>query len=220
MNNKEKLMAQGIIQKLVGVDSAESLREYQQHSDDEEMQLRRALVAVSLTGIAAMGIVTLFQTGVVKRLPDPPVGNFHTEKVNSSHEAYRRGTPDAPLAVTAHAINIVLATLGAEDRPRRAPWIPILASLVAAPQAATAAQYLFYQMPKVDKAWCPYCIVDALTLFATFGLTLKESSRSVRALLARRQSASDDDRARTDFDAVSRGFQSRVQPLVDRYAAH
>lgn len=82
---------------------------------------------------------------------------------------------------------MVLATLGGKDRARRAPWIPVLAALVAAPQAATATQYLFYQMPKVDKAWCPYCTVDALTLFATFGLTLKESAHSVRSVMNRRR---------------------------------
>lgn len=176
-------MMQELVERFSGMQSPEALRDYQQHSDDEEMALRRALVGVSLVGIAAMGIVTLFQSGIVKHLPDPPVGNFHTEKVNSSHEAYRRGTPDAPIAVTVHGVNMVLATLGGEDRARRTPWLPIMAALFAAPQAATAAQYLFYQMPKVDKAWCPYCIVDALTLFATFGLTLKESSRSIRHLL-------------------------------------
>jgi uncharacterized membrane protein len=180
-------MAEEMIHKLTGIDSAESLCEYQRHTDDEEMQFRRAVVAVSLTGIAAMGIVTLLQSGLVKHLPDPPVGNFDSDKVNSSHEAYRRGTPDAPLAITAHAVNMVLATLGGKDRPCRAPWIPIMATLIAVPQAATAAQYLFYQMPKVDKAWCPYCITDALTLFATFGLTLKESARSVRHLMNRYQ---------------------------------
>jgi uncharacterized membrane protein len=185
-------MAQGMIQKFTGVDSPESLCEYEQHSEDEEMHLRRALVAVSLTGIAAMGIVTLLQSGLVKHLPDPPIGNFHSDKVNSSHEAYRRGTPDAPLAIAAHSVNMVLATLGGKDRARQVPWIPILAALVAAPQAATAAQYLFYQMPKVDKAWCPYCIVDALTLFATFGLTLKESTRAVRSMIGRRRTAEQD----------------------------
>lgn len=215
-------MAEGMIQRLVGVDDAESLRNYQQHSDDEEMQWRRALVVVSLTGIAAMGIVSLFQSGVVKHLPDPPVGNFHTDRVNSSHEAYRRGTPDAPLAVTAHAVNMVLATLGGKDRPTRAPWIPILASLIAAPQAATAAQYLFYQMPKVDKAWCPYCIVDALTLFATFGLTLKESARSVGSLLARRRSSSRREISGEVADADPRlaasDIENRAYPVpADRY---
>ena len=176
---------QGMIEQFTGVHSPEALREYQQHSTDEEMQLRRAVVGVSLLGITAMGIVTLLQSGLVKHLPDPPVGNFQSDKVNSSHEAYRRGTPDAPLAIKAHAFNMVLATLGGPDRAHRTPWLPILATLIAIPQAATAAQYLFYQMPKVDKAWCPYCIVDAMTMFATLGLTLKETTRSVRSLLAR-----------------------------------
>jgi len=39
------------------------------------------------------------------------------------------------------------------------------APLVAGAQATIAAKYLFYQMPKVDKAWCPYCIADAVTHF-------------------------------------------------------
>jgi uncharacterized membrane protein len=178
-------MSQEVIQRFTGVSSPEELREYQQHTADEEMRLRRALVGVSLAGIAAMGVVTLLQSGLVRHLPDPPVGKFHSDKVNSSHEAYRRGTPDAPLAITAHAVNLTLATLGGADRARRTPWLPLLATLIAVPQAATAAQYLFHQMPKVDKAWCPYCIVDALTLFATLGLTLKESARSARTLLSR-----------------------------------
>lgn len=219
-------MAQEIIQKLTGTGSAESLREYQQHGEDDEMRLRRALVAVSLTGIAAMGIVTLLQTGLVKHLPDPPAGNFHSDKVNSSHEAYRRGTPDAPLAIAAHAVNLVLATLGGKDRARHAPWIPILAALVAAPQAATAAQYLFYQMPKVDKAWCPYCIVDAMTLFATFGLTLKESARSVRSLIGRRSAsqhdAGADARGETQSVADRRwmGASSAGEPRLTGRAMH
>lgn len=176
---------QEIIEQFTGVYSPEALCEYERHSMDEEMQFRRAVVGVSLVGIAAMGIVTLLQSGLVKHLPDPPVGNFHSDKVNSSHEAYRRGTPDAPLAIKAHAISMLLATTGGPDRPRRTPWLPLLATLISAPQAAVAAQYLFYQMPKVDKAWCPYCIVDAMTMFATFGLTLKESTRSMRLLLGR-----------------------------------
>lgn len=171
-------VTQELINKFTGMEFPESLRAYQQESNDEEMRFRRALVGVSLIGIASMGIVSLLQSGVVKHLPDPPVGNFHTDKVNSSHEAYRRGTPDAPLAVLSHSINLLLATLCGRDRPHRAPWLPIAATLIAVPQAATAAQYLFYQMPKVDKAWCPYCITNALTIFATLGLTLKESLRA------------------------------------------
>jgi hypothetical protein len=38
-------------------------------------------------------------------------------------------------------------------------------------------------MPYVDKAWCPYCIVDALTHFATLGLVLPEAVDAARNML-------------------------------------
>jgi hypothetical protein len=35
------------------------------------------------------------------------------------------------------------------------------------------------EMPKVDRAWCPYCVLDALTHFATFALTLPEARKAI-----------------------------------------
>ena len=155
---------------------AESIR----HDDSREMQYRRAIVGVSLIGMAAMGIVSLLQTGVVKTLPDPPTRkpHFDTEKVNTSKEAYSYGMPDAPLVLVTHATNIAIAAAGPADRYDKRSWLSFAAVASALPQALMAAKYLFYQMPKVDKAWCPYCVVDALTHFATLGLTLPEAARA------------------------------------------
>ncbi|MBW3559755.1 MAG: AraC family transcriptional regulator, partial [Proteobacteria bacterium] len=61
---------------------------------------------------------------------------------------------------------MVLASTGGADRAGRQPWLPLLATLAAAAQAAVGAKYLFYQMPKVDKAWCPY-LRTHLTRFGT-----------------------------------------------------
>lgn len=170
------------ITRWMGEDTS-ALRRYVQDSDSAEMQLRRGIVAVSLVGIAAMALTTLLQTGIVKDLPDPSIGNFNTRKVNSSDEAYSYGGPDSPITIAAHATNIILASMGGADRTERHPWLPLLAGAAAAAQASVAARYLFYQMPKVDKAWCPYCITDALMHFATFALTLSESYRAVSGLL-------------------------------------
>ncbi|TFZ01048.1 vitamin K epoxide reductase family protein [Ramlibacter rhizophilus] len=164
----------------------QALRYYLQEGADDALTLRRATIVVSLLGIAAMAATTLLQTGVVKNLPDPPRGNFHTRQVNSSPEAYSYGGPDSPIAITTHGVNMVLASMGGWDRPARHPWLPLLATLFAGAQAVTAARYLFWQMPKVDKAWCPYCIVDALTHFATVGLTLPESRAALRRVLSQR----------------------------------
>ncbi len=169
----------------MGNDPAQ-LRAYLQDGSDSSLQRRRGAVVVSLIGIGAMAMTTLLQMGVVKNLPDPPVGNFHSKKVNSSDEAYSYGGPDSPIAITTHGVNMVLASMGGRDRAARHPWLPILATLFASAQAATAARYLFYTMPKVDKAWCPYCIVDAFTHFATVAFTVPEALTALGRLLGRR----------------------------------
>jgi len=131
--------------------------------------------------MAAMGLVALLQTGIVKKLPDPPVDtpNFDTEKVNLSEEAFSYGMPDAPLVLVTHAINVAIASAGPPDRHQDRGWLPLAAVATALPQAAMAAKYLFYQMPKVDKAWCPYCVVDALTHFTTLALALPEVMKAL-----------------------------------------
>jgi uncharacterized membrane protein len=174
-------MKQLLMQATSGDMSAEELERSIRDDDRREMRNRRAIVGVSLIGMAAMGIVTLLQTGIVRKLPDPPVDtpNFDTEKVNTSEEAFSYGMPDAPLVLVSHATNIAIAAAGPAGRYADRPWLPLAAAAVALPQAAIAAKYLFYQMPKVDKAWCPYCVVDALTHFATVALTIPEALRAL-----------------------------------------
>lgn len=164
--------------------SPSDLRRLLQEDNGSDIALRRAITAVSLVGVASMAIVSLFQMGVIKHLPDPPTKrpNWKSDQVNSSDEAYGYGMPDAPLTVFAHGANMTLAAAGPPDRWRDRPWLPILATLTSAAQAVVAAKYLFYQMPKVEKAWCPYCIVDALTHFATLALTVPETVKAVRGL--------------------------------------
>lgn len=146
-----------------------------------EMELRRGIAAVSLLGMGCMAVVSLYQLGLIRHLPDPPMRwpHFHSDKVNASSEAYSYGMPDGPLTLALHSVNLALAAAGPPDRARHRPWLPLLASLAAGAQAAVAAKYLFYQMPKVDRAWCPYCVTDALTHFATFAMTLPESLRAI-----------------------------------------
>lgn len=154
-------------------------------SHDPMMRRRRAIVGLSLLGIGAMTPVTLYQSGLLRHLPDPPWRGFHSDKVNGSATAFGYGGPDAPLAIAAHAVNLMLATTGDPNRARHRPWLPVLAALLAGAQAAVAGRYLFYQMPKVDRAWCPYCITDAISHLSGFALTLPEAWQGLRRLLGR-----------------------------------
>lgn len=175
-----------LLRRAIGGDmDAQELRRSIQNDDSIEMRSRRGIVGVSLVGIASMGIVALYQTGILRHLPDPPTRrpHFHSDKVNMSDEAFGYGMPDGPIALAAHAVNLALAAAGPPDRHQLRPWLPLLAALLSGGQAAVAAKYLFHQMPKVDRAWCPYCVLDAATHFATFALTLPEAVRAGAALL-------------------------------------
>lgn len=146
------------------------------------MRRRRGAVAVSLIGIGAMAFTSMLQMGMVRRLPDPPIRKFDTKRVNLTDEAFSYGGPDSPIVILLHAINMVLATTGGADRARHHPWLPLLAATLSGAQSAMAAKYLFYQMPYVDEAYCPYCIVDALAHFATLGLVLPEAVEAAEEL--------------------------------------
>lgn len=172
---------------LAGGSSVNRLRHDIRHSKAEDMRLRRAMAGVALLGIGSMAVVSLYQSGLMRHLPDPERGNFHSDKVNASDEAFGYGMPDAPLAILAHATSLALSLAGPADRSHRAPWVPLIQAAMNASKAFVAAKYLFYQMPKVDKAWCPYCIVDALTHFAALALSLPEATRTVQRLLGRPQ---------------------------------
>ena len=63
------------------------------------MRHRRAVVGLSLVGMASMAATSLLQTGVIRHLPDPPLRGFNSDKVNLSQAAFPLGIPDGTLAL-------------------------------------------------------------------------------------------------------------------------
>jgi uncharacterized membrane protein len=162
----------------------QKLRRELQESNVSDLKARRAVIGLSLLGIGAMTAVTLFQTGVVKHLPDPPIDNFDSDKVNSSDTAYALGVPDGALSLASLAANIPLAAFGGENRAEAMPLVPIAAAAKATVEAAVAGWY-FYQMPTKEKAWCGYCIVGAAANFGIAALTLVEAKKAWNSLFSK-----------------------------------
>lgn len=160
------------------------LREDLQRGGTPDLQRRRGIVAVSLLGMASMGIVSLLQTGVVKHLPDPPLTSFDSDKVNSSELAYALGTPDGSLSLAGLALNVPLAGFGGANRARTQPYVPLLAAVKSGAEAIAAAWY-FYQMPTKEKKWCAYCIAGAIANAAIFALTIPEGRKAIATLRGR-----------------------------------
>lgn len=156
------------------------LRAELQQSTAPSLRRRRAIVGVSLAGMAAMAGVSLLQGGLMRHLPDPPVRGFDSDRVNSSDLAYRLGVPDGAVSLASLAMNVPAALFGGADRAERYPLVPLALGMKAAIEAVVSAWYL-YQMPAREKAWCGYCIVGALSSFAVLGLAIPEALAAARA---------------------------------------
>ena len=152
-----------------------------QQDQSNDLRQRRAIVGLSLLGMAGMAAVTLLQTGLIKHLPDPPLPGFDSDKVNLSETAFQFGVPDGPVALASFALNLPLAAYGGSDRSTEQPWVPLVAAAKATIEAAIAGWY-FYQMPAKEKAWCGYCVTAALANVGIFALSLPEARRALAAL--------------------------------------
>ena len=159
----------------------QQLRRELQESKESDLNLRRAIIGLSLLGMGAMTAVSLFQTGIIKHLPDPPIDGFDSDKVNSSDTAYALGVPDGAVSLASLAANIPLAAFGGENRAEKQPLIPLAFAAKTTVEAAVAGWY-FYQMPTKEKAWCGYCIVGALANFGIAALALTEAKRAWKNL--------------------------------------
>ena len=82
------------------------LSQYLRKGDDPELRRRRWVIGLSVLGTTAGQLVALYQTGIIRHLPDPPSGGlFDSDRVDASEYAYSRfSSPDAPLMIITYGV--------------------------------------------------------------------------------------------------------------------
>jgi hypothetical protein len=153
------------------------------------LALRRGIVSLSLASVASMGLITLYQMGIIKHLPDLlPLSILDADRVDASPEAYSRfSTPDGALGLGSYAITLGLAAMGGKDRAHEQPWIPLgLAAKVAFD--ASQAVRLFRDQKTKYHAFCPWCLLAAGASAATVPLVLPETLAALRHILSKSSS--------------------------------
>jgi Vitamin K epoxide reductase family len=149
------------------------------------LALRRGIVGLSLTAAGSMGLITLFQMGIIRHLPDLPLPMIDSDKVDASAEAYSRfSTPDGMLGLGNYAMTAGLAAMGGQDRAKKQPWIPLALALKVAFDTSQAIRLFFDQKNKY-RAFCFWCLLAAGTTLATIPLVIPESIAALRQLLRR-----------------------------------
>lgn len=150
-----------------------------------DMRRRRWLVGLSLFGVAIGQVVTLYQTGIIRRLPDPPVDLFDSERVNASDYAYKRlQVPDAVLMIGTYAATAALAAAGRRDRAERMPLLPV--ALAAKTLFDVGTNLKLAQEEWADnRALCAYCQTASLVSVVSAVLALPEAARGLARMFDR-----------------------------------
>lgn len=145
------------------------------------LEQRRWIAGLGSLASAALGVVGLYQFGVLRRVPELPLPFLNADAVDASGEAYQAlKTPDATLGLVSAGVTLVLAGMGARDRARTSPWIPLALAAKTATDAAGSGYLLAEQLTK-HRAVCSWCTVAAVAQVLTLPLAVPEARTAWRA---------------------------------------
>ena len=147
-----------------------------------EMRNRRWIAGLSLFSTAVMSGIGLYQLGIIRDIPEPPLCWFDAKKVNGSAQAYSiLKTPDALLGAMNYAATACLAGVGSPDRATTTPWIPIAMGAKLAGDALVAGKLTVDQWTK-HRAFSMWCLLTAGATFAAAALGVRETAAAVRRI--------------------------------------
>ncbi len=146
------------------------------------LQRRRRVLGLSLVASGAMAPIALYQMGVIRHLPEPPLPRLNADKVDAAAEAYAMlRTPDAVLGLVSYAVTAWLATLGGEDRAKAHPWVPLAMAGKVAIDAAAGAKLTVDQWTR-HRAFCTWCLLAAGASIATVPQVIPEARAALQRL--------------------------------------
>jgi uncharacterized membrane protein len=170
---------------ILGLDDAAKLSHELRHGRSAMLARRRGVVRLSLAASGIMGFITLYQMGIIRHLPEPPLPRLAADEVDASPTAYRwLATPDAALGLASYAGTVVLAAMGCEDRAERQPLIPLVLAAKLGLDAAIAG-LLTVEQWRSHRAFCSWCLLAAGLTFASLPLIAPETRAAWRTLAGR-----------------------------------
>lgn len=151
------------------------------YNASHELTKKRELAVLSSIGLLDFIIISLYQLGVIKMLPDVPVKYFDSNYVNASKEAYKMGVPDGPVSACVYALILLLIGVkGTKRTGRGSIWDVLLGGAILA-NAAGALDYLRVMIFKQKKI-CLYCITGAIINFIMLKIFGSLAWRAIKEL--------------------------------------
>jgi len=143
---------------------------------------RRRAAGLTLAACGSMGVVALYQFGLVRHLPEPPASWLQSDRVDAAGEAHAFGlTPDTALAISSYGGD------AGSDRHGRggsgaAPSVdagPAAGQLAI--DAAGAARLTLEQASK-HRAFCFWCLMATAATAAAVPYSLPEARAALHRI--------------------------------------
>lgn len=163
---------------------SETLATSLRQSSGEHLRRRRGIFGLFLAASASMSIIALYQLGILKRVPEPSLPGFDSDKVTGSPQAYALlETPDAVLAMGSYAVTMTLAAMGPADRANEQSVLPIALAAKIGFDAILAAKYTLKEWSD-HRAMCFWCLIASTATIASIPLVVPEARRAIRRMRA------------------------------------
>ncbi len=148
----------------------------------EHLTRRRQVAGLTLAAIGSLGVVALYQLGLVDHVPEPPFPGLDADTVDASAEAYAvLAMPDAVLGIASYAVTLGLAAMGGQERTTARSWLPVALALKVGFDALVAAK-LTREQWTIHRAFCMWCLLAAGATFASVPLVVPEARAALRVL--------------------------------------
>ena len=140
--------------------NSEQIKKTLRDGNNDDLERRRKIIFLSAIGMIDFSIISLYQTGVIKTLPDIPLSIFDSNKVNASKAAYQMGVPDGPVSLLTYSAVTVLASAKGTKASGRKPVLDVALGAAVVANAIGAVSYLNNMIFKQKKI-CLYCVTGA-----------------------------------------------------------
>ena len=141
---------------------------------------------MGLSAMGSLGVVTAYQMGLFRHLPEPPLKVFDADGVDASGEAYQYlKAPDGALGLISYATTVLLAGMGTARRAEERPWIPLVLAAKVGFDAAGAI-FLTAEQASKHRKFCSWCLVASALSLAMVPQVVPEARSAARHLLGRR----------------------------------
>jgi len=146
----------------------------QQDRQQRRFQTHRRLIgALCVAGIADSAYLYLYQSGTIRHLHCPFLGEG-CEKISGSKTAHPLGIPDAVFGIAGYSAMLMLTQRGERARSRTQPMLPILAFATGS-AALGASLSLNWRQWAEFHTFCFWHLTSAALASVIFPLTLPEA---------------------------------------------